>query len=405
MRYLMLVRLALKSLSRNLMRSFLTMLGVIIGVGSVIAMVALGQGASASVQSSIASMGTNVLTIFGGSASLGGVHQGAASTENLTPQDMEALRRDCLAAQFISPLLRKAGQVVVGNNNWGTQVQGVNADYLKIRDWRCQIGSSFDEAQTSVSAKVCVIGETVRMKLFGSRDGVGSILRVNSVPMLVIGVLQAKGQTSFGQDQDDALFVPYTTFMNRLFGGDKFSMLIVSAVSDDQVEPARQQITSLLRQRHHIRAAKDDDFSIRTQQETAQMAEKTTSVFTTLLGGIAAVSLLVGGIGIMNIMLVSVTERIREIGIRMAVGAHRRDILVQFFTEALVLSVLGGLAGILLGVAAIWVMTQVSPWAPLMSWSSVLLAFGCSAAVGVFFGYYPAQKAASLDPIEALRHE
>ena len=405
MRYLMLIGLALQSLSRNKMRSFLTMLGVIIGVGSVIAMVALGQGASASVQSSIASLGTNVLTVYGGSAAVGGVRQGAASTENLTAQDLDALRRDCPSAQFVSPLLRKAGQVVAASNNWGTQVQGVNPDYLKIRDWRCQLGSPFDATQTAASAKVCVIGQTVRMQLFGTGDGVGSVLRINSVPLMVIGVLQAKGQTSFGQDQDDAIFVPYTTFMNRLFGGEKFSMIIMSAVSDDQVETARRQITSLLRQRHHIGSAKDDDFSVRTQQETAQMAEKTTGVFTTLLGGIAAVSLLVGGIGIMNIMLVSVTERIREIGIRMAVGAHRRDILVQFFTEALVLSVLGGLLGILLGMAAIAVMTRVSPWAPLLSWGSVVLAFCCSAVVGVFFGYYPAQKAASLDPIEALRNE
>jgi putative ABC transport system permease protein len=405
MRILTLILLALESLSRNKTRTFLTTLGIVIGVGSVIAMVALGEGASASVQRQIAGLGTNLLTVFGGSAVQGGARQGAAAVESLTVGDMEAIRRECPAVGMLTPLLRRGGQVIAGDNNWATQIQGVHEDYFRIREWPCQIGSPFARSDVAVSAKVCVIGQTVRAQLFGAGDAVGSILRVNQVPLIVVGVLGAKGQSSFGQDQDDVVIVPYTTFMNRIYGTDKFSMLMLSAVSGSEVRSASAQVTALLRQRHHVRTPADDDFFIRTQQEIAQAASQTTRIFTLLLGGIAAVSLLVGGIGIMNIMLVSVTERIREIGIRMAVGAHRRDILVQFFTEALVLSVLGGGAGILLGMVAVWVISIVSPWAPLMTGSSVVLAFCCSAGVGLFFGFYPARKAALLDPIEALRHE
>jgi putative ABC transport system permease protein len=397
--------LALQALLCNKLRTFLTMLGVIIGVASVITMVALGQGASASVQRQIAGLGTNLLTVIGGSATTGGVRMGAAAVESITVQDADAIRRDCASIAKLSPLLRKGCQVIAGDTNWSTQLQGVHDEYFAIRDWPCIVGSPFGHGEVTVSAKVCVLGQTVRAQLFGASDPVGQLVRIQAVPLRVTGVLEPKGQNAYGQDQDDLIIVPYTTYKNRMRGSDKFSMLLVSASSRELVPVAKDELTSLLRQRHHIRSPKDDDFFIRTQQEIAQTAEQTTQTFTLLLAGIAAVSLLVGGIGIMNIMLVSVTERIREIGIRMAVGAHRQDILVQFATEAFVLSVVGGLLGILCGATAVWITARVSPWAPVMTASSVLLAFGCAAGVGLFFGYYPARRAASLDPIEALRHD
>ncbi len=401
----MMARMAMQALAQNKLRTFLTTLGIIIGVASVIAMVALGQGASASVQARIAGLGVNVLTVFGGSATTGGARQGSAAVESLRAADVEAIRRECPSVRLLSPQLRRSAQVIAGDNNWATGLQGVDTAYFRIREWTFATGSAFEAIDTTVSAKVCVLGETVRQQLFGNADPVGAVVRVNQVPLRVVGVLTPRGQTSFGQDQDDAVFIPYTTFMNRLYGTDRFSMIVLSAVSPEEVDAARAEVTSLLRQRHHIRASSDDDFYIRTQQEIAQAAEQTTAIFTLLLGGIAAVSLVVGGIGIMNIMLVSVTERTREIGVRLAVGAHRRDILVQFFTEALVLSVLGGLAGILVGAIAVWVVRALSPWAPIMTVSSVLVAFFCASAVGLLSGYYPARKAAHLDPIEALRHE
>ncbi|NDD30571.1 MAG: FtsX-like permease family protein [Proteobacteria bacterium] len=401
----MMMTIALRSLARSKMRTMLTMLGVIIGVAAVIATVALGEGASATIQSRIAGLGTNLVTVFGGSATTVGVRMGAAAVESFTRADVEAIGRDCPSVSALTPVLRKGVQAVGPTVNWSTQLQGVNEAYFAIREWSCDLGSPFTLADVRASAKVCIIGQTVRRELFGADDVVGRVLRVSTVPLTIVGVLAAKGQSTFGQDQDDVVVVPCTTYMNRMRGGDRFSLLLVSAVSADRVTMARDEIAALLRQRHHIRDVRDDDFFIRTQQEISETAEETMATFTWLLGGIAAVSLIVGGIGIMNIMLVSVTERVHEIGIRMAVGARSSDIMLQFVIEALVLSVGGGVVGVVLGAAVVQVVAWLSPWTPVMTASSVMLAFGCSAAVGVFFGYYPARSAARLDPIEALRHE
>jgi len=397
--------IAWRALKRNKLRSALTMLGIIIGVGAVIAMTSIGSGAKAQVQSQIASLGQNVLLVWPGSVTQSGVRTGWGSSTALTVEDVEAIRRECPAIDQISPTRQTSSQVIAGNQNWFTQVQGVGDNYLGIRDWPLAEGDFFTEQDVRSAAKVAVIGGTVADQLFGNSNPVGEIIRVRKVPCLIIGVLSRKGQNVLGQDQDDTVMMPYTTVMKRVLGSDRLGAITMTAVSADMLEEAQRQVEALLRQRHRIQPDMPDDFTVRNQTEIAEAATATARIMTVLLGSIASVSLIVGGIGIMNIMLVSVTERTREIGIRMAIGAMGRDILIQFLVEAVVLSIIGGVIGILLGVGTATVLASVTGWPTLISYGAVALSFLFAAAVGIVFGFYPARKAAGLDPIEALRYE
>ena len=405
MRILAILKVALRALRRNKMRSALTTLGIIIGVGAVIAMVGIGNGAKAQVETQIASLGQNVILIFSGSFTRGGVHSGWGGAGTLSVEDALAIAREVPAVAAVSPEVRTVTQVAAGNQNWGTQVLGESAAYFDIRQWRFTEGIPFTEQDEHSATKVAVIGKTTAQQLFGSESPVGQVLRIKNVPFLVVGLLAPKGLSVMNQDQDDVLIIPYTSAMKRVIGTTTLRSIIAQARGASLLSAAQQQITDLLRQRHRITPGKDDDFTVRGQQEIAEMATATAKVMRLLLGAIASVSLIVGGIGIMNIMLVSVTERTREIGIRMAVGAHGRDILLQFLAEAVTLSSLGGVIGIVLGVGAAKLLSAVADWPTLISLGSVVLAFLFSAAVGVFFGFYPARKAAQLDPIEALRYE
>lgn len=388
------------------MRSLLTMLGIIIGVGAVIAMVAIGQGAQASIDAQISSLGTNVLMIFPGSTTRGGVMTGAGSGTTLTEEDGQAIKEQCPAVAYVSPLLRTGGQLVYGNLNWGTSVQGGSPDYFAIRDWRVDMGDFFTDQDVRGATKVCLIGRTIVQQLFENQDPVGQTVRIKNIPFKIVGTLKSKGQNMMGQDQDDIVIVPYTTIQKRMMGNNTRGWgYLTSAVSKAQIPDAQQQITDLLRLRHKLGMMEDNDFTIRSQTEIAEASSSTTKIMTTLLGSIASVSLIVGGIGIMNIMLVSVTERTREIGIRMSIGARRRDILSQFLMEAIVLSLLGGLIGVILGVGGSRLISLFAGWPTFISTNSIFLAVLFSMAVGVAFGYYPARKAASLNPIEALRYE
>ncbi|MBS4027864.1 MAG: ABC transporter permease [Ignavibacteriales bacterium] len=406
MRFFEILRIAFDALLRNKMRSLLTMLGIIIGVGAVIAMVAIGQGAQTSVEAQINSLGTNVLLIFPGNTTRGGVSVGAGSNTTLTEDDAKAIKEQCPAVSLMSPLMRTNGQVVFGNLNWGTTIQGGTVDYFSIRDWRLDDGELMSDQDVRAATKVCLLGQTVLQQLFENSNPLGQTIRIRNIPFKVIGTLKSKGQNMMGQDQDDVIIIPYTTLQKRLMGNNTREWrFIASAKSREQITEAQTQITELLRVRHKLSPMDENDFTIRTQTEIAEASTSTSKIMTMLLGSIAGVSLIVGGIGIMNIMLVSVTERTREIGIRKAIGARRGDILLQFLTEAIVLGVVGGIFGIGLGVGASNLVAKFAQWPVFVSTASIILAVGFSAAVGIFFGFYPARKAAGLNPIEALRYE
>jgi len=400
------LKLALRALGRNRVRSALTMLGVIIGVAAVIAMVSLGAGAQRQVANEIASMGANILYVWPGSSRTMGMNRGAGSVQTLTAADAEAIRRECPAVKWVSPMVGSTVNVVFGNQNWATRAEGVSEHFPDIRNWPTESGAFFAEADVRTAARVAVLGRTVADQLFQGVDPEGQTIRVRNLPFRVLGVLARKGQNQWGRDQDDTLIVPYTTVQKKLSSSTMWvSGIMVSAVSSRAGYTAEQQVGELLRQRHKILPGKEDDFFVRNLSEMAEAAEATQKTMNMLLGSIAGVSLIVGGIGIMNIMLVSVAERTREIGIRMAVGARSRHVRLQFLSEALVLSILGGVIGIALGMGISLAMARGLGWPMLISSASILVSVVFSAAVGIFFGYYPAHRAASLDPIEALRYE
>lgn len=408
MNFPMTLRIAFKALSRNKMRSGLTMLGIIIGVSAVIAMIAIGSGAKARIQEQIASMGSNLLIVLSGSATSGGMRFGAGTVPTLTVDDAKAIASELSAVKYAAPVLSGVAQIVFGNQNWSTITYGTTPEALLIRDWPVVKGRSLTQADVDSAAKVCLLGQTVVDNLFGEMDPVGQVVRIKKFPFTVVGVLGMKGQTTWGQDQDDVVYVPLTTAQRLLFGQHFPGMvrtISVQATGPDTLKLAEEQITQLLRQRHRLRPNQENDFTVRNLTEAMSTAEESARVMSLLLGAIASISLLVGGIGIMNIMLVSVTERTREIGIRMAVGARSRDILYQFLIEALVLSLIGGVIGIILGVGASKLISHLFKWPTLISMDALLLSFSFAGGVGVFFGFYPARKAASLDPIEALRYE
>ena len=398
-------KIAFRALYRNKLRSVLTALGIIIGVGAVIAMVSIGNGAKAQVEQQIASLGENVILIFSGSVTSSGIRTGWGSAGTLKIEDAEAIRREVPGVIAVSEEVISTSQVSAGNQNWFTRVYGESPEYFDIRQWPLNDGAIFTPQDVRSANKVCVIGRTTASQVFGSDNPIGQVLRIKGVPFLVTGVLTPKGLSSQGTDQDDIVIMPYTSAMKRVNGGSTLRGINVQVASPNDLAPAQQQITDLLRQRHNIRAGRDDDFTVRNQQEIAETATASSRVMTLLLGAIASVSLIVGGIGIMNIMLVSVTERTREIGVRLAVGAHGRDILTQFLIEAVTLSVIGGVIGILLGLGTSHMLSAFAHWPTLISIPSIIAAFFVSAAVGIFFGFYPAREAARLDPIEALRYE
>jgi putative ABC transport system permease protein len=401
------LRIALVAIRRNAVRSALTMLGVIIGVASVIAMIALGSGARAAIDDQIQQQGTNVVYVSAGSFGRGPgtARGGAGSTTTLTLEDAQAIAREVPTVARVTPMVRGRAQVVAGNQNWNTSVEGGNEDYIVIRNWALASGADFTARDVLVAEKVALLGPTVAKTLFPDSDPVGQIIRVKNLPFRVVGVLTAKGQNQWGQDQDDIIIAPYTTVQKKLLGITFIQQIVLSATSSDAVEPAAVEITKLMRQRHKIQDPTDDDFTVRTVAEMAATRTEMANTMTMLLMSVASVSLLVGGIGIMNIMLVSVTERTREIGLRMAVGARTRDILRQFLAEAVSLSIVGGAVGVLLGMSVSRLLTTGLGWPTVITPTSILVAFAFAGAVGVFFGFYPARKAAELDPIEALRYE
>jgi putative ABC transport system permease protein len=397
--------MALRALRRNKLRTVLTMLGIIIGVAAVIAMVAIGNGATTQVETQIAAHGQNVVLVFSGSVTSGGVRAGWGNAGTLKIEDAIAIQREITDAVGVSPEVRANLQIGAENQNWYTNILGESPDYFSIRNWQFSEGTSFTDQDVRTATKVAVIGQTIVRQIFGDDDPLGRVLRVRDVPFEIVGVLAGKGLSVMGQDQDDVVVVPYTSAMKRLTGATSLRTINVEAISPDKIYEVQNEITDLLRQRHKTTSPADDDFTIHNQQEFTDAATSTSRILTVLVVSIASVSLIVGGIGIMNIMLVSVTERTREIGIRMAVGAHGRDILLQFLIEATSLSTMGGIIGILLGIGASKVLSLVADWPTLVSPLSVVLSFLFSACVGIFFGFYPARKAAALDPIEALRYE
>ncbi len=402
MRFINVIKVALRALRRSAMRSVLTALGIIIGVAAVIAMVSIGNGAKAQVEASIANLGQNIITVFPGSANTGGMHGGWGSASSLTVDEALTIRNEITGVVAVSPEMRDRSQVLANGLNWNTSISGEDVSYLAIRLWSISYGEMFSEADVASAAKVCVIGQTVATKLFPDDDPIGHSLRIRNLPFKVVGVLATKGFNFFGQDQDDIVIVPYTSHIKRIARRPNLNSILIQAQSPEQMTRIQQDVTDLLQQR---RNGRDPDFTVRNQQELAEAATATTRTMTVLLGAIAGVSLIVGGIGIMNIMLVSVTERTREIGIRLAVGAHGRDVLTQFLVEATILSVMGGTLGILLGVGSSQLISRLNGWPVLVSTSAIVGAVAFSAAIGVFFGFYPARKAAQLDPIEALRYE
>src|SRR5712675_1109653 len=386
------IRVAFRALVRNKMRAALTMLSIIIGVSAVVAMVSIGQGAQATVQAQIDSIGTNLLFVSAGAQNVGGVRSGTgdSGTNTLTVEDLDAIKREVPSVSMVTPAVNARSQLVSGNANWNTSVQGVSEQYPDVRKWTVQSGEFFTDADVRTAARVIVVGQTVR---------------VMNLPFRVVGVMARKGQDQQGRDQDDVAFAPYTTVQKKVLGSPRLQIAYVSAISQDATYTAQSQVTELLRQRHKLNASDPDDFTVRNMTDIADAANQTNSTMTILLACIASVSLLVGGIGIMNIMLVSVTERTREIGIRMAIGARPRDVLTQFLIEAIMLSAMGGIVGVLLGIGGAQLLTAFAQWPTLISPDAVLIAFVFSAIVGIAFGYFPAQRAARLDPIEALRHE
>jgi putative ABC transport system permease protein len=404
------VRIAVRALRVNKLRSALTMLGIVIGVGAVIAMVAVGSGAQARVAEQIQSLGSNLIIAMPGSTTTGGVRGGQGTQLTLTEEDAIAIEREVSVVQVAAPLVRGWQQIVYGNLNWGTSIQGVTTSYLEARDWLLDNGRPLTTEDHDGAAKVALIGQTTALNLFGDGDPVGQIIRIRNVPFTIVGVLGRKGQNSWGQDQDDVVLIPMSTAKKKVLGTSKANPRAVGTISikilpDEDMTDAEVQIRALLRQRHRLQPYQDDDFWLRNLSDVLQTQEESSRVMTYLLAAIASVSLLVGGIGIMNIMLVSVTERTREIGLRMAVGARGRDILTQFLVEAITLSLIGGVIGIAFGLAGSRAINYFAEWRTLVSPGAILVAFGFAAAVGVFFGFYPARKAARLDPIEALRYE
>ena len=407
MDFLNIIRVAFRALQRNKMRAALTMLGIIIGVSAVVAMVSIGQGAQAAVQAQIESIGTNLLFVSAGAQNVGGVRSGTgdSGTNTLTVEDLEAIRREVPSVSMVTPTVNARGQLVSGNMNWNTSIQGVSEQYPEVRKWTVQSGEFFSDSDVRTAARVVVVGQTIADNLFPGADAVGQTIRVQNLPFRVIGVMAKKGQDQQGRDQDDIAFTPYTTVQKKILGSPRLQVAYVSAVSPDATYTAEQQITDLLRQRHKLTPNEPNDFTVRNMSDIAEAANETNSTMTILLACIAGVSLMVGGIGIMNIMLVSVTERTREIGIRMAIGARSSAVRTQFLIESVVLSLTGGLFGIILGVAVSLAIPAMLGWPTLISTMAIVGSVIFSAAVGIFFGYYPARKAAALDPIEALRYE
>jgi len=407
MNLLMIIRVAFRALQRNKMRAALTMLGIIIGVSAVVAMVSIGQGAQAAVQAQIDSIGTNLLFVSAGAQNVGGVRSatGDSGTNTLTVEDLEAIKREIPSVSMVTPTVNARGQLVAGNLNWNTSIQGVSEQFPDVRKWTVQSGEFFTDSDVRTAARVLVIGQTIADNLFAGGDPIGQTIRVQNLPFRVIGVMIKKGQDQQGRDQDDIAFTPYTTVQKKILGSPRLQVAFVSAVSPDATYTAQQQITQLLRQRHKLNANDPDDFTVRNMSDIAQAANETNSTMTMLLACIAGVSLLVGGIGIMNIMLVSVTERTREIGIRMAIGARSSAVRSQFLIESIVLSLMGGTVGIFLGIGVSLAIPSMLGWPTLISTMAIVGSVIFSVAVGIFFGYYPARKAAALDPIEALRYE
>ena len=412
MNYSNLFKIALRAIGANKMRSFLTALGIIIGVASVITMLAIGQGSKRSIQANIAEMGSNMIMIQPGADMRGGVRQDASAMETLKMTDYEGIKNECNYIKAIRPLVSKSGQWIYGNNNTPSSLYGINQDYLEIRQLSVDEGEMFTDADIKSSAKVCILGQTVVDTLFpDGSDPVGKVVRFNSIPFRVIGVLKKKGYNSMGMDQDDLVLAPYTTVMKRILAQTYLSGIQCSAITEGVTDKATEQITEILRRNHKLKdatdttEADDDDFNIRSQEELASMMNSTTDMLTILLGCVAGISLIVGGIGIMNIMYVSVTERTREIGLRMSVGARGIDILNQFLIEAILLSVTGGLIGVLLGVGASYAVNLIARWPIYIQPWSIIMSFAVCTFTGVFFGWYPAKKAAQLDPIEAIRYE
>lgn len=400
-----LFKIALRALANNKLRAFLTMLGIIIGVASVITMLAIGQGSKKSIQKQISEMGSNMIMIHPGADMRGGVRQDPSSMQTLKLTDYESLRNETNYISAISPNVSSSGQLIAGNNNYPSSVSGVGIDYLEIRQLNIESGEMFTESDIQTSAKVCVIGKTIADNLFPNEDPVGRIIRFNQVPFRVVGVLKSKGYNSMGMDQDDVVLAPYTTVMKRLLAQTYLEGIFASALTEDMTDNASEEITEILRRNHKLKESDDDDFTIRSQQELSSMLNSTTDLMTTLLACIAGISLVVGGIGIMNIMYVSVTERTREIGLRMSVGARGIDILSQFLIEAILISITGGIIGVIIGCGASFIVKNVAHWPIYIQTWSVLLSFAVCTITGVFFGWHPAKKAADLDPIEAIRYE
>ena len=403
-------RIALRALRANPLRSILTMLGIIIGVGAVIAMVSVGAGAQERVAEQIRALGSNLIILLPGSVWSSGIRMGLGSRPTITEGDARAVARELAAVQSVAPVLRGTGQVIVGNQNWASVIQGTTPDLEETRQWAVVSGRWFTQEEVEGAAKVVLVGQTVVANLFGGGDPVGQVIRVRETPLTVIGVLERKGQSNWGQDQDDTVVIPITTAKKRVLGpshprADSVNVITVRVRDGETMKAVEEEMRQLLRQRHRLQAYQEDDFWIRNLSEMLQAEEESSRILTMLLAAIASVSLLVGGIGIMNIMLVSVTERTREIGLRMAVGARGRDILTQFLVEAVTLSLIGGIIGIVMGLVGSYAIAYLAAWRTLINAQAILLAFGFSATVGIFFGFYPARKASLLNPIEALRYE
>ena len=399
------LKVASQSILKNKMRTLLTMLGIVIGVGAVIVMVAIGHGAQRQIESQISSLGTNLIMVMPGSATQGGVSQGAGAFNRLTVEDADRIKREGTMLTSVSPVISTRTQVIGGAGNWRTMINGVSPDFLTIRDWGVSSGELFTDADVKASRKVAVLGATVASKLFPDGNAVGAQIQIGHAPFTVSGVLAPKGQNAGGMDQDDVILMPYTTAQNRLSGNMRLGQILASTSTSSDIPAAQEEIRGIMREAHRLGDGAEDDFTVRNQTEIAEAATKTTSVMTGLLAAIASISLLVGGIGIMNIMLVSVTERTREIGIRLAIGARGSDVLTQFLVESVVMSLLGGVIGLALGYGGAALLAHLTGWAVSTPTSAVLIAVGFSGAVGVFFGYYPARKAAALNPIQALRYE
>jgi putative ABC transport system permease protein len=410
MHILMSMRIAVRALRVNTLRSALTMLGIIIGVGAVITMVAVGSGAQARVAEQIQSLGSNMIIVLSGAITSGGARLGSGSQLTITEEDAWAIQREVAPVQAAAPLMRGGAQVVFGNLNWSTGIQGVTPEFFVAREWDVSDGKLIAQEDVDGATKVALVGQTVAQNLFGDTDPIGQVIRIKSVPFTVVGTLQRKGQTTYGQDQDDTVLIPLSTAKKKVLGVSQANARSVGSISVKvrearSMKDAEQQIRDLLRQRHRLQTFQDDDFSIRNLAEVLESQEASSRILTLLLAAIASVSLLVGGIGIMNIMLVSVTERTREIGLRMAVGARGRDILTQFLVEAVTLCLIGGTIGVVLGLVGSYAIAYFAEWRTVLEPGAILLAFGFAAAVGIFFGFYPARKAARLNPIEALRYE